>query len=99
MRLARDGRLPSVLSSSVRSAKPRKNSKVWRFSGLESAARMRSEASKFSHIRGGASAIVGPSSRKSRCTVCGLSGQLQVKPTTEARASENSESPIHAIGR
>ena len=53
----------------------------------------------FSQMRGGASAIVGPSSRRSRCTVSGRSGQLQVKPTSNVKTSENSDLPIHAIGR
>ena len=42
----------------------------------------------FSQIRGGASTIVGPSSRRSRCTVSGLSGQLQAKPATRLMTSE-----------
>ena len=53
----------------------------------------------FSQIRGGAIAIVGPSSRRSRCTVSGRSGQLQVNPTSKVSTIENSELPIHAIGR
>ena len=32
-------------------------------------------------MRGAARNALGPSSRKSRCTVSGLSGQLQAKPT------------------
>ena len=39
--------------------------------------------SVFSQKRGGASAIVGPSSRRSRVTVSGCSGKLQVNPTQQ----------------
>ena len=49
--------------------------------------------------RGGASTIVGPSSRRSRCTVSGLSGQLMVAPATSATPSEKIASPTQAIGR
>ena len=53
----------------------------------------------FSQMRGGASSALGPSSRRSRCTVSGLSGQLQVAPTTRLVLSENIESPTQPIGK
>jgi len=89
----------SDLNCSTRSARRWKNEKSLRFNGDASVARTRSEVSKFSQIRGGAITTVGPSSRKSRCTVSGLSGQLATNPTSSASTSDNSESPIHAIGR
>ena len=55
--------------------------------------------SAFSHSRGGAKAMVGPNSRRSRRKVSGFSGKLQVKPIRMCIASENSELPIQAIGR
>ena len=53
----------------------------------------------FSQMRGGPSSALGPSSRRSRCTVSGLSGQLQVAATTRDVLSEKIESPTHPIGR
>ena len=52
-----------------------------------------------SQMRGGPSRALGPSSRRSRCTVSGLSGQLQVAATTRLVQSENIESPTQPIGR
>ena len=78
---------------------PRKHEKSDRLSGLESAARTVIAVSMFSQNRGGASAIVGPSSRRSRCSVSGFSGKLQVKAIHRCNASENNELPTQAIGR
>ncbi len=53
----------------------------------------------FSQMRGGASMASGPSSRRSRCTVSGFSGQLAVRRATSAMPSVKAASPTHAIGR
>ena len=53
----------------------------------------------FSQIRGGPSRALGPSSRRSRCTVSGPSGQLHVATATRLALREKMESPTQAIGR
>jgi hypothetical protein len=53
----------------------------------------------FSQIRGGASTVVGPSSRRSRCTVSGLSGQLEQNPATRLAKRVYVASPAQAMGR
>ena len=73
--------LPSARASSPAIARSRKYSKVLRFSQEASAARTWICVSRFSQMRGAARKALGPSSRRSRCTVSGLSGQLQAKPT------------------
>ncbi len=55
--------------------------------------------SMFSQMRGGASMESGPSSRRSRCTVSGFSGQLAVSRATSAMPSVKAVSPSQAIGR
>ena len=55
--------------------------------------------SMLSQMRGGASTASGPSSRRSRCTVSGFSGQLAVARATSAMPSEKAASPTQAIGR
>ena len=55
-------------------------SNVRRLRGVASAARTWMAVSMFSQILGGARSVEGPSSRRSRCTVSGLSGQLAQKP-------------------
>ena len=53
----------------------------------------------FSQMRGGASIALGPSSRRSRCTLSGLSGQLATILPASAMPSEKAASPTQAIGR
>src|SRR5499426_3752978 len=91
--------LPSERRISARSAAARNRSKIQRFKAGESAAFTCTPVSMFSQMRGGASTVVGPSSRRSRCTVSGLSGQLAQKPTTRLRNRVYAASPAHAIGR
>ena len=74
-------RLPSLLKISARAAARRERSNTQRLSGGASAPFTCTAVSMFSQMRGGARISVGPSSRKSRCTVSGLSGQLIAKPT------------------
>ena len=76
---------PSARRISARSAAARKRSKTHRLKAGASAAFTCTEVSMFSQMRGGASTVVGPSSRRSRWTVSGLSGQFAQKPTTRPR--------------
>ena len=79
---------PCRRCASARSARRGRgnSSKTRRFSGEASPPLTCIWVSMFSQMRGGASMASGPSSRRSRCTVSGFSGQLAVRRADQRHA-------------